>query len=185
MSWLFGKKKEAPKPKVDPVAAKAGIDKQLEYIGLRENQLQKRQENLLKEALDYKKKKNKQAAVLSLKKKKMIEQEINKLGGMKMLLMQQQMELEGASFDVDVFKTLKTTESAIKDARQGMTVEDLDKIREDLEESSAQSKEMSEFWSGIAAEGEDELLDELDKLESENVEEQMAEAEAPAARIFE
>lgn len=38
---------------------------------------------------------------------------------------------------------------------------------------------MSEFFTNIASENNDELMDELDQLEADNVEEQMAKLEVP------
>ena len=42
---------------------------------------------------------------------------------------------------------------------------------------------MSEFFGNVAHEDEDELLEELDKLESENVEEQLEEIPVPSKGI--
>lgn len=44
---------------------------------------------------------------------------------------------------------------------------------------------MSEFFTGIASENQDELMEELDQLEADNVEEQMASLDVPQeSKIF-
>ncbi len=50
----------------------------------------------------------------------MLEQEINKVDGMKMLLEQQKLSLEGAAFDSDIFTALSTADKAIKEQQKEM-----------------------------------------------------------------
>lgn len=94
MSWLFGKKKEEKKKPNSEEAMKA-INMQIDNIGKREQVLDVRSKQLVQEALKQKKSKNSRAAILALKKKKLVEQEMHKIGGMKMLLEQQKLQLEG------------------------------------------------------------------------------------------
>ncbi len=182
MSWLFGKKKEEKK-KPNPEEAMKAINAQIENIGKREKVLEIKSKSLVDEALKNKKAKNTRAAILALKKKKLVEQEINKIGGMKMLLEQQKLQLEGASFDGDIFATLKTAGSALTEVRKGIDVEQFEKLKEDIEESQAVSQEISDFFGGIAREGEDELMEELEELESENVQEQLGDVEVPTGKL--
>eukprot|EP01022_Parablepharisma_sp_SALTPOND_P004858 TRINITY_DN121133_c0_g1_i1.p4 TRINITY_DN121133_c0_g1~~TRINITY_DN121133_c0_g1_i1.p4 ORF type:complete len:195 (-),score=51.12 TRINITY_DN121133_c0_g1_i1:2564-3148(-) len=183
MSWLFGKKKEEKK-KPNPEEAMRAINSQIDNIGKREQVLEIKAKNLTQEALKNKKAKNNRAAILALKKKKLAEQELNKIGGMKMLLEQQKLQLEGSAFDGDIFATLKTAGAAITEVRKGIDVEQFEQLKEDIEESQAVSQEISEFFGGIAQEGEDELLDELEQMESENVEEQLGGIDVPVGSII-
>ena len=182
MSWLFGKKKEEKKT-IDPGKAMEAINMQIENIGKREQVLELKSKNLAVEALKNKKAKNTRAAVLCLKKRKLVDQEMNKIGGMKMLMEQQKAQLESASFDGDIFATLKTAGEALTVVRQGVNVEQFEKLKEDIEENQAVTQEMSEFFGNIAHEDEDEMMEELEKLESENVEEQLEGLEVPEQKI--
>ena len=88
----------------------------------------------------------------------------------------------GASFDGDIFTTLRDAGAAIADVKKGVNVDDFEKLKEGIEvvfsfrigqETQAESNEITELFSGVAHENEEELLQELDDLESENVESQL------------
>ena len=98
MSWLFGRKNKESKDQkktVNPEQALQNIATQIDNISKRQQLLEVKAKKLTQEALAYKKAKNTKAAVLSLKKKKLLDQELNKIDGMKMLLEQQKVQLEG------------------------------------------------------------------------------------------
>lgn len=98
MAWLFGKKStEEKKQKVDPEHVLAGISNQIVNMDLRHQLLEKRVKALTTEALKMKQAKNTRAAILALKKKKLVDQEMIKIEGMKMLMEQQKMQLEGTT----------------------------------------------------------------------------------------
>ncbi len=96
MSWLFGggKKKEVKKA-INTEQLLQNIGQQIDTISKRQKLLENKTASLTQEALKLKKAKNIKGAVLALKKKKLLEQELNKIDGMKMLLEQQRMQLEG------------------------------------------------------------------------------------------
>jgi hypothetical protein len=86
--------------------------------------------------------------VLALKKKKMIEQELNKIDGMKMILEQQKLSLEGnlfnlelffnykwigAAFDQDIFSALSTADKAIKAQQKDITIEKFEDLKESMD----------------------------------------------------
>ena len=93
MAWLFAQKKEEAK-KVDPEQALAGISKQLDNLSKKQMVYERRSKDLRQEAVNYKKTKNIRAAVLALKKHKLVEQELNKMDGMRMMLEQEKLALE-------------------------------------------------------------------------------------------
>ncbi len=70
------------------------IVNQLDNMEKRGQVLEKKAKDLQQEALKQKKAKNTRAAVLALKKKKLIEQESNKINGMRILLEQQKLQLD-------------------------------------------------------------------------------------------
>lgn len=95
MAWLFGSKKEEKKAAPNPEEAMKSLSQQIDNIDKRQKVLDVKSKKLIQEALSYKKAKNNKAAVLALKKKKLVEQEMNKIDGMKMLMEQQKLQLEG------------------------------------------------------------------------------------------
>ncbi len=132
MSWLFGKKKEEKK-KADPEKAMQMITMNIDNISKRQQVLEIKSKGLVQEALKQKKSKNNRGAILALKKKKLVDQEMNKIDGMKMLLEQQKLQLEGASFDGDIFVALKGAGEAITQVRAGVNIDEFEKMKEDIE----------------------------------------------------
>lgn len=94
MSWLFGKKKEEKKV-INQEEAARNLSNQIENIDKRQKVLEMKSKKLIQEALQLKKAKNTKAALLAMKKKKLVDQEMNKIDGMKMLMEQQKYQLEG------------------------------------------------------------------------------------------
>ena len=96
MSWLFGSKPAQQKkaaPNVDQLLQSIGM--QIDNISKRQKLLEAKAASLTQEALKLKKGKNVKGAILALKKKKLIDQELNKIDGMKMLMEQQRLQFEG------------------------------------------------------------------------------------------
>ena len=183
MSWLFGKKKEAKKEQPKPQDAIKNINEQIENIDAREKLLEKKMHTLTQEALKLNKEKNKRGAVLALKKKKMIEGEYNKISGMKLMLEQQKVQIEATINDVEIFTALKEGNDAIRNIGRQVNIENFEDLREDLQEQHENAEEIGKFFGEFAKEGEDELLEELEELESLNVEEQLQGADVPLDSI--
>lgn len=183
MSWLFGKKKEVKKQQADPQEAIKNINVQIESIDAREKVLEKKMHSFTQEALQLNKAKNKRGAILALKKKKMLEGEYNKISGMKLMLEQQKVQIEATINDADIFGALKKGNEAINAVGQQVNIESFQDLREDLEEQQANADEIGTFFGDLAKEGEDDLMQELEELESENVEEQLKGADVPLDSI--
>lgn len=179
MSWLFGKKKEVKKQQVNPQEAIKNISEQIDSIDAREKLLEKKMGNLTQEALQLNKAKNKRGAILALKKKKMLEGEFNKISGMKLMLEQQRVQIEATINDADIFTALKKGNEAITAVGKEINIENFEDLREDLQEQQQNAEEIGNFFGDIAKDGEDELLEELEQLESENVDDQLAGADVP------
>lgn len=183
MSWLFGKKKEVKKQQANPQDAIKNINEQIESIDAREKLLEKKMSNLTQEALQLNKAKNKRGAILALKKKKMFEGEFNKISGMKLMLEQQKVQIEATINDADIFTALKKGNDAINAVGKQVNIDSFQDLKEDLEEQQANADEIGNFFGDMAKEGEDELLEELEQLESENVDEQLQGANVPVDSI--
>eukprot|EP00826_Nyctotherus_ovalis_P011445 TRINITY_DN12983_c0_g7_i1.p2 TRINITY_DN12983_c0_g7~~TRINITY_DN12983_c0_g7_i1.p2 ORF type:complete len:214 (-),score=100.01 TRINITY_DN12983_c0_g7_i1:4-645(-) len=183
MSWLFGKKKEAKKQQPNPQEAIKNINEQIESIDAREKLLEKKMTTLTHEALQLNKAKNKRGAILALKKKKMFEGEFNKISGMKLMLEQQKVQIEASINDADIFTALKKGNEAINTVNKEVNIDNFQELKDDLEEQQANAEEIGTFFGDMAKEGEDELLQELDQLESDNVEQQLQGADVPVDSI--
>eukprot|EP00826_Nyctotherus_ovalis_P036303 TRINITY_DN3206_c0_g1_i6.p2 TRINITY_DN3206_c0_g1~~TRINITY_DN3206_c0_g1_i6.p2 ORF type:complete len:214 (+),score=89.77 TRINITY_DN3206_c0_g1_i6:154-795(+) len=183
MSWLFGKKKEVKKQQPNPQDAIKNINEQIESIDAREKLLEKKMANLTQEALQLNKAKNKRGAILALKKKKMFEGEYNKISGMKLMLEQQKVQIEATINDADIFTALKKGNEAINAVSQQVNIDSFQDLKDDLEEQQANAEEIGNFFGELAKDGEDELLEELEQLESDNVEAQLQDVGVPSGPI--
>ena len=85
---LFGGKKKAEpeKPKVEAIDAVQKLDERVCDIEKRTKVIEVRANNHKAEALKKKKAGDQRGALMALKKKKMLDKEVNKLDGMRILL---------------------------------------------------------------------------------------------------
>ena len=96
MSWLFGgSAKEEKKVGPTPEESLKALGSQIDNIEKRSKLLDSKSKKLVQEALQKKKNKDEKGALLCLKRKKMYENEMNKMDGMRVLMEQQRMQLEG------------------------------------------------------------------------------------------
>ena len=84
-----------------------------------------------------------------------------------MLLEQQKMMIESANFDIGVVNSIKTGKDAIGQLNKQMNVDDIADLKDELDDMMAENTERQEYFAGVAQEGQDELLGELDELEAE------------------
>eukprot|EP00826_Nyctotherus_ovalis_P038315 TRINITY_DN3583_c0_g1_i9.p1 TRINITY_DN3583_c0_g1~~TRINITY_DN3583_c0_g1_i9.p1 ORF type:complete len:171 (-),score=74.48 TRINITY_DN3583_c0_g1_i9:169-681(-) len=120
------------------------------------------------EAIELNKRKHKRRAILALKKKKMFEGEFNKISGMRLMLEQQKIQLEASVSEGDIFNALKAGNVVIAQLSQKADVEDFENLKAEIEERRDDAREVEEFFTNAALEDEDEYLEELKKLESED-----------------
>ena len=183
MSRLFGKKKEQ---KLNPDQVMQSLDalrKTIDDISKRSQVLQNKAHNEMKDALQRKKQGDKSGALIALKRKKLYESEIGKLEGARMNLEQQLFAVEGASMNKSIFESLKTGNNMLKQVHGGMKIEDVDKLKDEMEEQQDMLNEVNQAISapiGIMNTGDDEeLMNELDELEAKEYESGMLEMNLP------
>ena len=167
MSWLFSKK--AKKVAATPKNALECIDKQLNNINNREKVLDKKMHDLIQDAVKFKKEKKNREAILALKKKKMLEGEFNKIAGMRLMLEQQKVQVDAAGNDIDIFKALKEGNEFIKENIKSVNINSFEDLKDQLEDQQEQVNEINDFFGNVAKEGDDEIMEELEKLEADNV----------------
>jgi len=150
-----------------------------------QNTLEQREKHLdrqilqcLKAAKEKMKRKDKRGAMFQLKRKKMLEKNLASLQGMRLNIEQQIMTLESAA-------TTSVMVDSLVDARNEMTrinakvnVDNLEDLRDDLDERTADQEDITNILSepmGTDIADDDELLDELNDLETDMVGEETKE----------
>ena len=132
---LFGSKKKDNKEEIKEKSLQAisnlkkkisEVEEKLNFLETKKNH----QNEVIKEKL---KKGDKLGAKKALTQKKQLEEQIKIQDGAMMMMEEQQMMLMNAESMKDVFKTVAEADAVIKDATTGMKVEDLDKIKDDME----------------------------------------------------
>ena len=183
MSRLFGKKKEQ---KLNPDQVMQSLDalrKTIDDISKRSQVLQNKAHNEMKDALQRKKQGDKSGALIALKRKKLYESEIGKLEGARMNLEQQLFAVEGASMNRSIFESLKTGNTVLKQMHGNMKIEDVDKLKDEMEEQQDMLNELNQAISApigmLSTVDDDELMNELDELEAKEYESGMLEMDAP------
>ena len=74
--------------------------------------------------------------------------------------------IESTNFDSGVIKSVKAGKVVMQEMNKNMDIDDIQELKDDLEDQMAEMNEKQEFFAGIANENNDELLDELNELEA-------------------
>jgi hypothetical protein len=165
---LFGKK-EAKKENNPEQTMKAiedlskKIDEMSEKMAFNETKIK----NLNNQAKEKLKSGDKNGARQLLAKKKKYDEQIKQFDGAVMLMEEQKMMLESAESMKSIFDTIKTANKQIQKTQEGMSADDMMKVKEDLEDFKYIQKEMNEIFDGYRDENTEEVEDELNQLEAE------------------
>ena len=182
---LFGKKKDPKMNQEQVLKSMESLRKTIEDISKRSQVLQNKASNEMKEALNRKKLGDKSGALICLKRKKLYEGEIGKLEGARMNLEQQLFAIEGASMNKNIFDSLKTGNQVLKQVHGDMKIEDVDKLKDEMEEQQDMLNELNDAISapigGLANIDDEELMNELDELEAREYEAGMLDLGAPVS----
>ncbi len=179
MFGLFGgNKKKADQPKKDNKenvintinklnSEIANMEEKIQHLEAKKNG----QNELAKEKL---KKGDKNGAKQCLQKKKWFDEQIKTIDGAMMMLEEQKMMLDSTMTMGSVYDALREGNSAINMASEGFKVEDLDKIKEEMEDNKMAFEEKNEFFKEASVLDNPELDDELDQLANEIENEKMS-----------
>ncbi|KAG4302046.1 hypothetical protein PCANB_001930 [Pneumocystis canis] len=131
--------------------------------------------------------KQEKVAIQALKRKKLLENEINKLLGIRMNLEQTLFTLENANINYEITKAMKQSTDAMKQISKGMTPDKVDSIMEDIREQIDHHNEVGELIArpiGLSETfDENELNEELEKIQQEELDEKMLDAEKPPIQL--
>lgn len=153
-----------------------------------EEMLEKKQEHLEKkidvENATAKKhaRTNKRLALQALKRRKRLEKQLNQIDGTLSTIEFQREALENAGTNTEVLKNMKYAADTLKNVHQGLDVDDVHDMMDDIQEQTEISNEISVAICGIGSQDfdEDELSAELDALEQEDLNEELIGMERPA-----
>ena len=101
----------------------------------------------------------------------------------KMTIETQLMTIESANVNQETFNAMRAGAEAVRNIHRNVTVEEVDKMQDEMREQMEIANEISEAISqpvGFGADiDEDELLDELERLEQDAIDNRMLEMETP------
>mmetsp|Transcript_20421 Transcript_20421/g.28409 ORF Transcript_20421/g.28409 Transcript_20421/m.28409 type:complete len:278 (-) Transcript_20421:34-867(-) len=189
---LFGsKKKEAStvsstssRPVTNPQTTIVKLRESIATQEKREEHIQKKVDQMVKEAKVKLGKKDKKGALFAMKRKKLYEAEIDKIQNVKMTLETQVINLESAAQNAETFQAMKAGTSTMANIRKDVGIEKVDDVMDDIREEMEMANEINQAIAQpvdpLLAD-EDELLAELNELETADLE---AELLKPAAQTI-
>ncbi|KTW26028.1 hypothetical protein T552_03297 [Pneumocystis carinii B80] len=158
----------------------------IETLDKKENHWRKQiieQDNIAKENANI----NKSVAMQALKRKKLLENEIEKLMGIRINLEQTLFTLENANINYEITKAIKQSTSAMKQISKGITPDKVDSIMDDIREQIDHHNEIGELIArpiGMSETfDENELNQELERIQQEELDEKMLGAEKPPTQL--
>ncbi|EMR09892.1 hypothetical protein PNEG_01653 [Pneumocystis murina B123] len=123
----------------------------------------------------------------ALKRKKLLENEINKLMGIRMNLEQTLFTLENANINYEITKAMKQSTAAMKQISKGITPDKVDSIMDNIREQIDHHNEIGELIArpiGMSETfDENELNQELERIQQEELDEKMLGAEKPPTQL--
>mmetsp|Transcript_23786 Transcript_23786/g.33384 ORF Transcript_23786/g.33384 Transcript_23786/m.33384 type:complete len:224 (+) Transcript_23786:184-855(+) len=178
---LFGsKKKEAStvsstssRPATNPQTTIVKLRESIATQEKREEHIQKKVDQMVKEAKVKLGKKDKKGALFAMKRKKLYEAEIDKIQNVKMTLETQVINLESAAQNAETFQAMKAGTSTMQKIRNDVGIEKVDDVMDDIREEMEMANEINQAIAQpvdpLLAD-EDELLAELNELETADLE---------------
>ncbi|KAI6175931.1 Charged multivesicular body protein 4b [Aphelenchoides bicaudatus] len=128
---------------------------------------------------------NKRMALQALRRKKQCENQLQQLDGILNTLSHQKDSLENATMNAEVLGVLANSSRALKNTHN-MDIDKVHDLLEDIAEQQEVANEIAQAISnpiGLQMEDDDDLLAELERLEEEDLDKQLAEVK-PASQAF-
>ena len=165
---LFGKKKKNPAENKDKALQTIqNLDQQLKDLELKIHHYDKQAQKLTNEAKAKLKAGDMAGAKKLLTKTIRFVEQIKQLEGAKNMMEEQKMMLEKQYSMKKIFETVLSTNQAIKEMRKGVSVEEIEKAREEMKEIKDAQKDMGDFFAEYAEAGNEEVDEELEQSETE------------------
>ena len=171
MFGLFGGKKKEEVKKTDKredvIKTINNLNEQITNMEEKISHLEAKMNGQTELAKEKLKKGDKTGAKQCLHKKNQFNEQIKTIDGAMMMLEEQKMMLDATVTMGSAYEALRQGNQAINMASEGFKVEDLDKIREEMEDNKAAFEEKNEFFKEASVLDNPELDDELAELESQ------------------
>ena len=160
---LFGKKDAKKQPQGGDKAQQTAdmLQKKIDEQELKIKNIETKTNALQNEAKAKLKAGDKAGAKRILAKKKKYVEQIKQLEGAMAMMEEQKFMLENASHTKDVVNAIK------QEASKGMSVEDLDNIKGEMEDLKANQDELNDFFKEYGEQDQEGVDEELDELEKE------------------
>jgi charged multivesicular body protein 4 len=137
MNSLFGSKKKEtkndPESQAKTMHAIENLTKKIEEMEEKIKFIEIKKNNLNEQAKAKLKSNDKNGARQALAKKKKYDEQIKQFDGAIMMMEEQKMMLETAESNKSIFETVKKANEALVQAQKGMSIEDLENLREQME----------------------------------------------------
>ena len=166
-SKLFGKKDKKPAKQDKNEQTQLMLDQKIKEQELRLENLETKTNALQNEAKAKLKAGDKAGAKRILVKKKKLVDQMKQIEGAMAMMEEQKMMLDNTLQMKDVMSAIKAGNVAVKEASQGMNVEDLEKMKEDMEDIKADQAELNDFFKDYADQDQEDVEEDLAKLEEE------------------
>ncbi len=120
------------------------------------------------------------AARLVAKKKKYVEQ-IKQLEGAVAMMEEQKMMLDNTIQLSGVMKTIKNTNAVVKEAAKELNIDELDKMKEEMDDLKADQEELTGFFKEYGQQNTEDVGEDLAELEAQMEKEEAG--ELPSANV--
>ena len=166
---LFGKKDAKKQPQGGDKAQLTAdmLQKKIDEQELKIKNIETKTNAMQNEAKAKLKAGDKAGAKRILAKKKKYVEQIKQLEGAMAMMEEQKFMLENASTTKDIVDAIKQGNAAVKDATKGMSVEDLDNRKGEMEDLKANQDELNDFFKEYGEQDQEGVDEELDELEKE------------------
>ena len=166
---LFGKKDAKKQPQGGDKAQLTAdmLNQKIKEQELKIENIEKKTSALQDEAKAKLKAGDKAGAKRILAKKKKYVEQIKQLEGAMAMMEEQKFMLENVAQTKDVVNAIKQGNAAVKEASKGMSVEDLDTIKGEMEDLKANQDELNDFFKEYGEQDQEGVDEELDELEKE------------------
>jgi charged multivesicular body protein 4 len=193
MNFFGKKKKEVQNTTVSATSASKLTDAQTTIVKLRESianqdkreeHIQKKIDGMMSEAKGKMAKGDKKGALYALKRKKLYEQEMAKIQNVRFTLETQVINLESAQQNAQTYSALKQGNTAMQGIRKDVGIEQVDDVMDEIKEEMEMAQEINDAIAQPVdplMTDEDELLEELNMLETVDLEAELL--KPPAASV--
>ena len=143
----FGSKKNDQPSKVSPADAIQNLSDVEEMLGKRQVVLETQIDDEKKKAVALSKQGNKRGAIAAMKRMKRYEKTLGQIDGTLTTLEMQRESLHDATSNAEVFRVMRTAANALKKSNEHLDPEQVEQLKEDLDEQHTLGKAIDFFTS--------------------------------------